>query len=118
MKQWNKKWILEGIEKDVSQRGSSVQSYNTIAGVRCLAKEMLPAGLISAQTKNGRPAGCYTHDAGKPWQQQPKMTVWTEQASVMLSSSREGWNPVSLFISISMLIFVWINKSSSIFDIL
>lgn len=51
----------------------------TIAGVRCLAREMLPAGLVSAQTKNGRPAGCYTHDAGKPWQQQSKMTLWREQ---------------------------------------
>lgn len=68
----------------------SVQSSNTIAGVHCLEREMLPAGLVSAQTKNGRPGGCYTHDTGKPWQQQRKMTAWREQASVMLSSSSGG----------------------------
>lgn len=81
--------------------GVSVQSSNTIAGVHCLEREMLPAGLVSAQTKNGRPSGCYTHDTGKPWQQQRKMTACREQASVMLSSSSGGWNPVCLFISFS-----------------
>jgi len=57
-----------------------------MAGVQ----EMLTAGLVSAQAKNGRPGGCYTHETGKPWQQQCKMTAWREQARVMLSSSSAG----------------------------
>lgn len=81
---------MEEFESELSQCGVSVQSSNTIAGVHCLEREMLPAGLVSAQTKNGRPGGCYTHDTGKPWQQQRKMTAWREQASVMLSSSSGG----------------------------
>lgn len=80
---------MDGIESGLSQCGVSVQSSNTIAGEPSLEREMLPAGLVSAQTKNGRPGGCYTHDTEKPWQQQRKMTAWREQASVMLSSRVE-----------------------------
>lgn len=75
---------VEGIERDVSQRGSSVESYDTIKGVHCLAREMLPAGLVSAQTKNGRTAGCYTHNGGKPWQQQNDSVERADQCNVFI----------------------------------